>query len=324
MTNPAPLGSDLRLPSIDGLRAFEAAARLGSFERAADELHVTASAVGKRLATLEELLGTPLLVRSGKTLTLTTEGKEYLASVSTALGLLAQVPLHQRAAQRQQRLRITAPPTFARQVLVPQLAGFTQAHPHVELEVVLSIPFLGGTSSTDTDIEVRNGDPGDHGGVVLMQDVVLPVAAPSLLARLPPLRRPADLQQAPLLRTPLEPWTPWFRAAGLAWPEPSRGPKLVDLGLTLESAVSGQGVALARPSLARDWLRGGALVPLFEPRHRVVATPANLYFLLPYSPDGAAAAFAAWLQQACRSVAQAGLAAVSASSDRAGENFRDE
>jgi DNA-binding transcriptional LysR family regulator len=319
MSSPLP-PADLRLPSIDGLRAFEAAARLGSFERAAEELHVSASAVGKRLATLEELLGTPLLVRSGKALALTTEGKEYLASVSAALGLLAQVPLHRRAVQRQQRLRITTPPTFARQVLVPQLAGFTQAHPHVELEVVLSIPFLSAASGAETDIEVRNGDASADGGTVLMHDVVLPVAAPSLLSRLPPMRSPADLEHAPLLRTPLEPWVRWFQAAGLAWPEPSRGPKLVDLGLTLESAVSGQGVALARPSLARDWLLSGALVPLFEPARRVLATPVNLYFLMPFSPEGAAAEFAAWLQQACSSVAQAGLAAVSGAT---GEKFRD-
>lgn len=322
MTHTAPPGGDLRLPSIDGLRAFEAAARLGSFERAADELHVTASAIGKRLATLEELLGTPLFVRSGKALSLTAEGKEYLASVSAALGLLAQVPLHQRAAQRQQRLRITTPPTFARQVLVPQLESFTQAHPHVELEVVLSIPFLGTDSGSDADVEVRNGDASANTGVVLMHDVVLPVAAPSLLRRLPPLHTPADLQHAPLLRTPLEPWAPWFRAAGLARPEPARGPKLVDLGLTLEAAVSGQGVALARPSLARDWLRSGALVPLFEPGQRIMATPANLYYLLPFAPDGAAAGFAAWLQQVCGSVAESGLAAVSAVSGPAGENFR--
>jgi LysR family glycine cleavage system transcriptional activator len=319
--SPLPPPADLRLPSIDGLRAFEAVARLGSFERAADLLHVSASAVGKRLATLEELLGTPLLVRSGKVLALTAEGKEYLASVSAALGLLAQVPLHRRAVQRQQRLRITTPPTFARQVLVPQLAGFTQVHPHVELEVMLSIPFVSAASGAETDIEVRNGDASADGGTVLMHDVVLPVAAPLLLSRLPAMRSPADLEHAPLLRTPLEPWVRWFEAAGLAWPEPSRGPKLVDLGLTLESAVSGQGVALARPSLARDWLLSGALVPLFEPSQRVLATPVNLYFLMPFSAQGAAAEFAAWLQQACHSVAQAGLAAISGV---AGEKFRDD
>ena len=100
---------------------------------------------------------------------------------------------------------------------------------------------------------------------VLLCEQVLPLAAPALLQRLPPLREPADLAQAPLLRTPLEPWAPWFRAAGWTGPSPRRAPGCVDLGLTLEAAVSGQGVALARPSLARHWLAAGSLVPLFAP-----------------------------------------------------------
>jgi len=298
---------DLRFPSIDGLRAFEAAVRLGSFERAADELAITASAVGKRVATLEDLLATPLLQRGGKALALTAAGKEYLAQVRAALGLLAAMPLHQRPAQRLQRLRITAPPTFARQILVPRLAGFTRAHPEIELEVLLSIPYLDAVGP-DTDIEVRAADPSL--GTPLLADHVLPVAAPALIARLPPLHTPADLAAAPLLRTPLEPWTPWFRAAGLDWPEPASGPKLVDLGLTLEAAVSGQGVALARPSLARHWLLAGLLRPLFA----ITAPAANPYVLLPYAHqpgdggNGAAAVFARWLQAECAQ-AQADAAA---------------
>jgi len=218
---------DVRFPSIDALRAFEAAARLGTFERAADELAVTASAVSKRVANLEELLGTPLLLRGPKALSLSAAGKEYLEQVRAALGLLAAVPLHRRAAQRMQRLRVRATPTFARQILVPQLEGFTTAHPQVELEVVLSIPFLDSHGQASAaDVEVRTGDAQalpehtEH----LMHDVVMPMAAPALLQRHAPLRGPADLQALPLLRTPLEPWAPWFQAAGLPWPEPSQGP----------------------------------------------------------------------------------------------------
>ena len=294
----------VRYPSIDGLRAFEAAARLGSFERAAEALSITPSAVSKRVATVEELLGTPLFSRSARSLALTAAGKEYLAQVSAALGLLAAVPLHQRAAQRAQRLRVTTPPTFARQVLVPHLEPFTRRHPQIELEVVLSSPYLDVAGSSDADVEVRNGDAAAAGGTALMRDVVLPVASPGLLARLPPLREPADLARAPLLRTPLEPWAPWFRAAGLDWPEPAQGPKLVDLGLTLEAAVSGQGIALARPSLARSWLAAGALRPLFD----IVAVPANQYYLLPHAAQGAAALFARWLVDLCAEVAQDALA----------------
>lgn len=289
-------GDELRFPSIEGLRAFEAAARLGTFERAADELHVTASAVSKRVATLEELVGAPLFVRSGKALQLTAGGRDYLQQVGAALGLLAAVPQHRRAAQRTTKLRVVAPPTFARQVLVPRLEGFTRAHPEIELEIVLSIPFLD-VQPADADVEVRHGDA--TGGRVLLDETVRPLAAPVLLARLPPLRRPTDLEKAPLLRTPIEPWTPWLRAAGLDWPEPASGPKFVDLGLTLEAAVAGLGVALGRPSLARPWLQAGSLVPLFD-----VAVPASgRYFLAPHA-EGAPAVFADWLAATCAALAR--------------------
>jgi LysR family transcriptional regulator, glycine cleavage system transcriptional activator len=288
--------TSLRLPSIDGLRAFEAAARLGTFERAAHELCVTASAVGKRLAALEELLGQPLFERGAKALVLTVAGREYLQQAGAALALLAAMPQHQAQHQAQkhavQRLRVTTPPTFARQVLVPALESFTQAHPQIELEVLLSIPFLNG-SGPEADVEVRHGDVGE----VLMHDCVMPMAAPALLRSLPPMRQPVDLVIAPLLRTPIEPWLPWFQAAGLNWPEPTRGPKLVDLGLTLEAAVSGQGVALGRPSLARPWLAAGSLVPLFD----IVAQPALQYRLLPHG-EAAAALFADWLRGVCAGV----------------------
>jgi len=298
--------NDVRYPSIDALRAFEAAARLGSFERAADELNVTAGAIGKRISTLEELLGTTLLTRGSKPLTPTATGKEYLVQVDAALKMFAAVPLHRRAVQQTPRLRLTAPPTFARQILVPQLESFAAKYPDVELEVLLSIPYLHSTGS-ETDLEVRHG--GDElGGTLLMDDVVLPMIAPGLLARLPPLIEPGDLAHAPLLRTPIEPWAPWFAAAGLGWAEPSQGPKLVDLGMTLEAAVSGLGVALARPSLARQWLESGALRPLFA----VHARPAHQYRLLPHAASGPAVECARWLVDASRRWADEALALVSA------------
>lgn len=289
------MSTDLRFPSIEALRAFEAAARLGSFERAADELAITASAVSKRVAALEDLLGSPVFQRGARALQLTAAGREYLGQVGQVLALLAGMPQHRRAQQRLSKLRVSTPPTFARQILVPHLPGFTEAHPEVELEVVLSIPYLDSPGA-EADVEVRNG--AGLPGTLLLRDRILPMASPALLQRLPPLRSPADLAHAPLLRTPLEPWTPWFQAAGLDWPEPTRGPKLVDLGLTLEAAVSGQGVALGRPTLARHWLETGALRPLFG----IHAEPANRYMLLPHVAGGPAQAFAQWLCQTCAQI----------------------
>lgn len=297
---------DVRFPSIDGLRAFEAAVRLGSFERAADELGVTASAISKRVATLEELLSTALLARGLRGVTPTAAGKEYLEQVRAALTLLAAVPLHQREAQRVQRLRVSSPPTFARQILVPLLEDYGRLHPEIELEVVLSIPFLDGGVS-DADVDIRNGDLCSPGVVPLMDDVLLPVAAPVLLERLPPLRVPADLAGAPLLRTPLEPWAPWWQVAGLPWREPSTGPRLVDLGMTLEAAVCGQGVALARPSLAHGWLRSGALRPVF----RLVARPRNHYYAVCNTGRPAGEQFIAWLAGRSQAIALRALESLS-------------
>lgn len=286
-----------RLPSLDGLLAFEACARLGSIERAAEALNISASAVSKRISALEELLGTLLLMRSTKPLALTAAGKEYLAQLRPILVALAALPLHQRGSQQRERLRITAPPTFARQILVPALPGFGAAWPQVELELVLSIPFLDETAP-EADIEIRNGEAAE--GQVLLIDQVTPMAAPDLLARLPAIGTPADLRHAPLLRTPLEPWTPWLRAAGLDWPEPDCGTRFVDLGLTLEAAVCGQGVALGRPSLAAASLRSGALIRLFA-----LSVPARLHYaLIPHSDAPAAVAFADWLHGHCRRLAE--------------------
>lgn len=296
---PAP--PDLRLPSIEGLRAFEAAARLGTFERAADELSVTASAVGKRIAALEDLIGSALFVRGGKTLALTAAGLDYLQRVQPALGLLAEVPQHRRGRQRQQKLRVCAPPTFARQVLVPGLETFTVAHPEIELELVLSLPTLD-VEATDADVEVRYGDAAL--GHLLLRDRVQPLAAPALLERLPPLAAPADLRVAPLLRSPLERWQPWFRAAGLDWPEPVGGPQLMDLGMALEAAVCGQGVVLGRLTLARHWLASGSLVRLFD----LAIEPANCYYLLPHAGRGAAPLFAGWLGERCAALQAEALA----------------
>jgi len=310
-TTPAlPFPPDLRLPSLDGLRAFEAAARLGTFERAADELAITASAVGKRIGALEELLGVVLLQRGAKTLTLSTVGKEYLVQVRSALSLLAAMPLHQRTEQRKQRLRLSAPPTFARQVLVPALPEFGEQHPAIELEVVLSVPFLDLVGA-DAELAVRHGPVDPNGPAPLWRDHLLPLASPALLAA-EDLRTPADLARVPLLRTPVDPWLPWFRAQGLDWPEPDLGPRLVDLGLVLEAARCSQGVVLARPALARQWLRSGELRPVFGPGQTPLLQADTAYHLVPGpSPSAAAAAMAAWLHELGGRVAAEGLALVS-------------
>ncbi|KVN13260.1 LysR substrate-binding domain-containing protein [Burkholderia stagnalis] len=291
--------SRLRLPSLDGLLAFEAAARHGAFERAADELCVTGSAIAKRVAAVEQLLGVQLLVRNGKSLTLTSAGIEYLDQVRGPLRLLAAVPLHQKHGKRKERLRVCSPPTFARQIIMPRLEAFTAVHPELEFEIVLAAP-NADSPAPDSDIWIRGGDPVIIGGTVLMLDCITPLAAPSLLRRHGPMREPSDLASMPLLRTPLEHWMPWFHVANLDWPEPPHGPKLMDLGLLLEAAASGQGVALGSPALARHWLTTGTLVPVFP----LIVCPGTPYCLMSHSSEGATGAFARWLVEICQQAVQ--------------------
>jgi DNA-binding transcriptional LysR family regulator len=301
---PAP---PIRLPSLDALLAFDAIARTGSFEAAAAELALSASAVAKRVAGLEERLGEPLLLRQPpKALALTPAGHEYLPQVRQVLALLQAMPLHQRISTRRERLRVSATPTFARQLLVPALPGFTALHPHIELELTLSVPLLA-EGDAGADLEIRHGAVPDEIAPtqVLLRDRLTPLAAPALLAAHAPLREPADLLALPLLRTPLQPWAPWLRAAGLAdAPEPDAGPRLVDLGLVLAAALAGQGVALARLSLARHELAEGRLVQPFA-----LTVPAERsYGLVCHRPGPATQAFADWLHAHCRTLELACLA----------------
>jgi LysR family transcriptional regulator, glycine cleavage system transcriptional activator len=292
----------VRLPSLDALLAFEAVARAGSFEAAAAELALTASAVAKRVAGLEERLDLPLFLRQTRGLALTPAGHEYLPQVRQALALLQAMPLHQRATPQRERLRVSSTPTFARQLLVPALPGFTAAHPQVELELTLSVPLLA-EGDAGADVEIRHGAVPDEltPDQVLLHDRLTPLAAPSLLAAHGALRTPADLLALPLLRTPLQPWAPWLRAAGLAdAPEPDTGPRLVDLGLVLAAALAGQGVALARLSLARHELAEGRLVQPFA-----LTVPAERqYGLVCHRSSPAASAFAAWLHGHCAGLDQ--------------------
>jgi DNA-binding transcriptional LysR family regulator len=291
----------IRLPSLDALLAFEAVARAGSFEAAAAELALTASAVAKRVAGLEERLDQPLFLRQpAKGLSLTAAGHEYLPQVRQALALLQAMPLHQRPGLQRERLRVSSTPTFARQLLVPALSGFTAAHPQIELELTLSVPLLA-EGDAGADLEIRHGAVPDDiaPAQVLLRDRLTPLAAPALLARHGLLREAADLLALPLLRTPLQPWAPWLRAAGLGdAPEPDDGPRFVDLGLTLAAALAGQGVALARLSLARHELAEGRLVQPFA-----LTVPAERHYgLLIHRPSPAAQAFADWLHTHCRAV----------------------
>lgn len=254
-----------RFPPLPVLQAFETACRLGSFSAAANELNVTRSAISHRISLLEDLLGGPVFERDTRNIILTPTGAAYLPRVSKALVALDDVAKPIVAGPRVQHIRLSMPPTIARMVVLPRLKPFLDRHPEIEIALELSQSQLDYRTH-DTDIDIRFGT-GRHPGKECRRfsdDLVFPVASPDYAER-HKLETPADLDRAKLLRSRLEPWKPWFNAAGLPdRSEPERGHRFEDLALAYHAAALGMGVALARAALARNLLASGNLVRLFE------------------------------------------------------------
>ena len=301
------------IPPIHCLAAFEAASRHGSFERAAQELSVSQSAISHRVRSLEKQLGQRLFERRDRGVRLTLAGREYLEVVRGALRGLAEYPGHRRARRRQKALRVGVPPAFAREFLVPRVGEFHAQHPQVSLELVVCMPFQEvQDGETDLDIRFGSGDYDDGEVAPLLNERMFPVCTPDYAQRLA-LQAPRDLSRAVLLRCPLDPWKPWFEAASLDWPEPDSGPRFNDAGMMLEAAAVGQGVALATPNLSARWLRSGALRRLYD----IDAPCPYAYFLVRRRKAEAAEAglFAHWLTALV-------AAAASPAPRHAGKNLR--
>ncbi len=288
-----------RIPPIQGLLAFEALARLRSVTLAAEALSVTPSAVSHRIRQLESQLALKLFSRDFAP---TADGAAYLARVREALAALQQVP-GRREAPAATRLRVAVTPTFSRQLLLPRLALFRHAYPDIELTLQVAIP-VAHVTAEDADIELRFGAGPfpDRESMHLLSDEVCPVCSPQYLAECGPLgdfSTDEAVSRAHLIRSPLEPWRTWFAAHGLALPEPDAGSQFNDLGLVLDAAVAGFGVALMRLKLGQAWLDSGRLVRLSR---ESVRSPHD-YFLC-WKPGTLArwecAAFVDWLRQALR------------------------
>ncbi len=292
-----------RIPPVHALSAFEAAARHGSFALAAEELCITPSALSHRIRLLEEFVGERLFLRDGRNVGLSEFGRRYLDVVRQALRTLTDFPMPRRAASAQQRVKVTAPPTFARYLLVPHLASFTEQHPEIAVEIYLSVP-LYDLALAESDVEVRFG-PGKYPNLQcdkLFSEPTFAVASPQYLKQVGAINTPADLEKATLIRSALEPWQPWFEAAGLDWPEPSAGVRVDDLGLLLEMVKHGHGVGLTREHFARDMIAAGEIVRLFDMQ---MASPPHSYFVVyekQVSERPEVVAFLQWMQQTFRNI----------------------
>ncbi len=263
-----------RLPPVHALAAFEAAARLGGFAQAAGELCITPSAVSHRIRLLEAQIGAPLFDRSPTGVRLTEAGQRALANVREAFDKLSLLSVRQAPAVL--RLRVGSPPTFARNLLIPRLPEFYRQFPEIEIEVDIVAPLQERHDRHDVDIRFGAGRFDDRPSSRLFDDRVAALAAPGYLAR-HPMPTPADLARAELLRSPLLAWRPWFAAAGLDWPEPTRGMLFTDLGILLEAAASGLGVAACTLRVAERWTGDGRLQPLFG---LSVASPSTYWLVV--------------------------------------------
>lgn len=283
----------VRIPPTQALRAFEAAARLGSLSKAADALSLTHGAISHQIKALEASVGVPLVERAGRGIRVTDEGERLATRVRGALAEIVDAMREASERSNPRQLRVSVTPSFAARWLLPRLGKFLARHRDIDLDVRSSTALVDFRRD-DTDIAIRHGFGGwpDVHAEEILRDTFFPVCSPRLAPRLP--RVPADLARHTLLRSDDEWWKPWFEAVGLDWPEPARGPIFNDSALMLQAAVEGQGIALARTSLLGNDVRNGLLVRLFD-----IDVPAarRYYIVYPQRLAGSPklALFRAWL-----------------------------
>ncbi len=256
-----------RLPPLNALRAFEAAARHLNFSRAADELSVTPGAVSQQIQNLEDYVGAALFRRTPKGLLLTDAAQTALPALREAFDRLAEAASLLTAAVDGRRLTLTAPPSFAAKWLVPRLGAFEQAHPQVDVWLSAAIELVD-LAAGEVDVAIRYG-AGRYPGLEvhrLFAETVIPVASPEHLAA-QPLLTPGDLANhvllhdgSPDLDDSCPDWTMWLAARGLKGVDSMRGPRFNQSSLVIEAAVNGRGVALAKRTLAAADLEAGRLV----------------------------------------------------------------
>ena len=254
-----------RLPPLNALKAFEAAARHESITRAAEELCVTQGAVSHQVKALEVELGLKLFNREGQRLVIKEAGREYLIVVRDALDRIAIGT--ERLVQRQSSgiLTVSTSPDFAAKWMVHRLYRFAEAYPDVDLRISASLHHVD-FAREDVDLAVRHGD-GSWPGldvVRLSNEELFPVLSPKLMAGPHRISKPADLLKLPLLHfEDRMNWPKWLEAVGIANADVPHGPVLNRASMVIDAAIDGQGVALARTTLAAWDLLNGRLVRPF-------------------------------------------------------------
>jgi len=268
-----------RLPPLNALKAFEAVARSNSVTRAAEELSVTQGAVSQQVKALEATLGVKLFNRERQRLVITEAGRDYQTVVRNAFDQIAVGT--ERLMQRQNAgvLTVSTSLDFAAKWLVHRLARFAAAHPGIDLRVSATMHTVD-FAHEDIDVSVRHGDGNWPGldATRLCAEQIFAICSPKLLAGRNRLQRPADVLKWPLVRLEdqSKAWERWFALAGVVAPEQLPGPVLNRASMLIDAAIDGQGIALARTTLAAWDLIGGRIVRPFDLSWR----PAGTYWIV--------------------------------------------
>jgi LysR family transcriptional regulator, glycine cleavage system transcriptional activator len=279
-SKPEKAGS-LRLPPLNALRAFEVAAREGSFALAAKQLHVTPAAISHQVKGLEDAIGHRLFRRLKRGLELTRAGQVLLPKLSEGFGRLGEAIEDLRGLEAEGTLSVSAATSFATRWLAPRLHRFVSEHPDLDVRINASTRLIdphgddalpgdgvAGSPVEDADIVVRFGT-GDYPGFRvdrMMQASMTPMCSPRLIAEGPPLREPVDLKNQVLIHDNVRYddgrslWDVWFERAGVEGADTSHGLRFSHAMLALEAAADGMGVTMGMTALAGADLASGRLV----------------------------------------------------------------
>jgi LysR family glycine cleavage system transcriptional activator len=257
------------LPSLNALRAFEAAGRLLSVQLAAEELHVTPAAVSRHIKLLEDQLNLTLFDRGHRSITLTPMGERYLVDIARAFEAMRTATVNLTGSQHGRHLKIRAYTTFARNWLIPRLSSFHVQHPDIEVILSTSVqPVDFKTDDVDAAIRLSHAPSSDIGFDRLLQNELVPVCSPEFLRAHPELTNetPEALRKVPLLHSLArrEDWAKWLHAAGVKGVNPLGGLSYESSVLAYFAATQGHGVAIAQRVLITEDLDSGRLVMPFS------------------------------------------------------------
>ncbi|TBR41746.1 transcriptional regulator GcvA [Marinomonas agarivorans] len=287
-----------RLPPLNTLRCFEAAARHGSFIKAANELSVTPSAVSHQIKSLESFLGVALFFRSKRRVTLSDAGKEYLAPISAIFTQLEEATTELMDKKNSGGvLKLSVAPAFLSRWLMPRMESFQDQYPDVQIEIIESTTNVD-FDATQIDMAVYFGD-GDWPGLekhFLRNASLAPVCNPSLLKPNQPIRTPDDMRFYPLLHVAKRKheWNEWLTQNGYNPKQFLRGLMFSNGALTASAAVQGLGIALVDPSFIASEIHQGSLRVLFN-QHLITESAFYLVYPNDHAVSSAMKAFQKWI-----------------------------